>query len=109
MIIEIAVERYSFECANCGHSWSADYDVQYLQHTDGAVFAFYRLDGVPVPSPAEDDLLCPVCRHGRVIRELVARRDIPIASLDSDEPRHEVAATAEERRQSAPLLTTTPT
>jgi predicted RNA-binding Zn-ribbon protein involved in translation (DUF1610 family) len=108
MIVEIAVERYRFECANCGNVWSADYDVQYLQDADGGVFAFYRLDGVPVPSPAEDDVLCPVCGHGRVFRGLEARRDVPIASLDSDEPRHEVAETPEERRASVPHLASAP-
>ncbi|USX53784.1 hypothetical protein [Lentzea sp. HUAS12] len=102
MIVEIAVERYSFECAHCGHTWSADYDVQHLHDADDAVFAFYRLDGVPVPPPAEEDLLCPVCRHGRVLRTLVTRRQVPVASVGSTEPSREVITTPEERRTPPP-------
>jgi len=45
MLVETAVERYRFVC---GHSWTADYDVQYVSDDVGATFAFYRLDGVPV-------------------------------------------------------------
>lgn len=29
----------------------ADYDVQYLQDSDGAVWSFHRLNGVPVVAP----------------------------------------------------------
>ncbi|HEX8865247.1 MAG TPA: hypothetical protein VF821_06270 [Lentzea sp.] len=51
MIVEIAVGRYRFECANCGHVWTADYDAQYLRDADGAVFVFYRLDGLLRATP----------------------------------------------------------
>jgi hypothetical protein len=53
MLIETAVERYRFVCGRCAHSWTADYDVQYVSDDVGATFAFYRLDGIPVlPPPA---------------------------------------------------------
>jgi hypothetical protein len=106
VIVEIAVERYRFECGNCGHTWTADYDVVYLEdHED--VWAFYRLDGIPVPSPAADDILCPVCRHGQVVVRLIARRDVPVASMDRDEPRQKMTSTPEERRAAAPPLPAT--
>jgi ribosomal protein S27AE len=90
VIVELAVERYQFTCRNCGHTWSADYDVQYLQDNTGDTWAFYRLDGAPVLAPPEDLHLCPVCGHGSVFVDLIARRDIPLASLDSDQPRTKV-------------------
>jgi hypothetical protein len=90
VIVELAVERYQFTCRNCGHTWTADYDVQHLQDNTGDTWAFYRLDGVPVLKPAEDLHLCPVCAHSSVFVDLIARRDVPLASLDSDQPRTNV-------------------
>jgi hypothetical protein len=93
VIVEIAVERYGFTCRNCGHSWAGDYDVHYLRDYDGDLWAFYRLDGVPVPAPASDDHLCPVCGHAGVLVELISRRDVPLASLGGNEPRTRAAET----------------
>ncbi|HEY0449170.1 hypothetical protein [Actinophytocola sp.] len=107
MIVEIAVERYRFSCANCGHTWTADYDVQFLEDNEGDVWAYYRLDGVPVLNPAFDDILCPVCGRNRVFRELVARRDVPVAAEDKDEPRQKVTADADTRRATVPHLPAT--
>ena len=104
MILEIGVERYRFTCANCGHIWITDYDVQYMQDYGGDVWAYYRLNGVPVLAPVADEILCPACWHGKVRVELVARRDVPVASLDRDEPRQRVTATPAQRRDSAPPL-----
>jgi hypothetical protein len=104
VIVEVAVERYRFRCRNCGHTWTADYDVQYLRDYEGDEWAFYRLDGVPVPAPALGDHLCPVCGHGNVFVELIARRDVPVASLGSDEPRNKVTESREARRNAAPRL-----
>ncbi|MFD1044613.1 hypothetical protein ACFQ1S_02885 [Kibdelosporangium lantanae] len=92
MVTEFAIERYTFTCTNCGHTWSADYDVQYLEDRDGDEWAFYRLNGQPVIAPTEETHLCPVCGRGRVFVDLVAQRRIPLASLDSDEPRVKVTA-----------------
>jgi ribosomal protein S27AE len=104
VIVEIAVERYHFVCGHCGYEWTADYDVQYLRDYSGEVLAFYRLNGAPVEPPPEDVIICPRCGEGPVRVELIGRRDVPIASLDSDEPRQKVATTPEERRASAPYL-----
>jgi hypothetical protein len=90
MIVELAVERYQFTCRNCGHTWTARYDVQYLRDNTGDTWAFYQLDGAPVLAPPEDVHLCPVCKHSNVFVDLIARRDIPLASLDSDRPRTKV-------------------
>jgi hypothetical protein len=108
VIVETAVERYRFECANCGRTWNADYDVQYVQDHEGGVWSFYRLNGVPVRSPVGDDLLCAACHHGRILVRLIARRDAPAASLDRDDPRQQVTTTPDERRASAPALPATP-
>jgi hypothetical protein len=53
---------------------------------DGETFAFYRLDGVPVPAPTGGDVICSNCGAANVAVILVARRDSPPARLDSDEP-----------------------
>ncbi|GAA0349786.1 hypothetical protein GCM10010151_44350 [Actinoallomurus spadix] len=63
MLADVAVERYRSVRGRCGHTWTADYDVQYVTDDVGATFAFYRLDGVPVP-PRRGDLPEPR-RHGR--------------------------------------------
>jgi predicted RNA-binding Zn-ribbon protein involved in translation (DUF1610 family) len=89
-MVEMAVERYRFTCSNCGHTWTADYDVQYLEDPSGDAWAFYRLDGVPVIAPTQDVHVCPVCGRGRVWVDLMARRDVPFARLDSDQPRTKV-------------------
>lgn len=66
MLIETAVERYRFVCGRCGHTWTADYDVQYVSDDVGATFAFYRLDGVPVLPPHRRRAhLSQLRHHGR--------------------------------------------
>ncbi|GAA4612889.1 hypothetical protein GCM10023195_55520 [Actinoallomurus liliacearum] len=61
MLIETAVEGYRFVCGSCGHTWMADYDIQYVSDDVGATFGFYRLDGVPVPAPTAGDIPCTNC------------------------------------------------
>jgi ribosomal protein S27AE len=104
MLVETAVERYRFVCGRCGYTWTADYDVQYVSDDVGATFAFYRLDGVPVPSPARDEIVCPNCGATGVAVIPEGRRDSPAARLDSDEPRDRVTTTPEQRRLSRPKL-----
>jgi ribosomal protein S27AE len=104
MLIEFAVERFRFVCGRCGHSWTADYDVQYVMDDVGATFAFYRLDGVPVEPPTSGDVTCPRCGAAGVAVIPSGRRDSPPARLDSDEPRRRVDTTAEERRAAVPHL-----
>lgn len=104
MIIESAIERYRFDCHSCGHSWADDYTVQYVEDSEGSLWSFYRLEGTPVPSPSAHDLICPQCHHARVSEDLVGRREVPLASLNRDEPRQPVTNTREQRRESAPDL-----
>jgi hypothetical protein len=104
MLTDVAVERYEFICRRCGYNWTADYDVQYVMDIDGETFAFYRLDGVPVPAPTGGDVICSNCGAANVAVILVARRDSPPARLDSDEPRQRVTTTAAQRRDAAPHL-----
>jgi Zn finger protein HypA/HybF involved in hydrogenase expression len=104
MIIESAIERYRFECRNCGHTWADDYTVQYVEDSEGSLWSFYRLEGIPVISPTAHDLICPQCHHTQVAEDLVGRREVPLASLERDEPRQQVTGTREQRRESAPEL-----
>ncbi|MCX5044111.1 hypothetical protein OG921_13145 [Aldersonia sp. NBC_00410] len=104
MIIESAIERYRFQCRSCNHTWANDYTVQYVADSEGAIWSFYRFDGTPVPSPGGGDIICPQCHHQHVSWDLIGRREMPLASLDRDEPRQPVTSTREERRESAPEL-----
>ena len=104
MLGETAVERYRFVCGRCGHRWMANYDVQYVSDDVGAMFAFYRLDGVPVPAPVGEEIICPKCGATGVAVIPEGRRDSPPARLDSDEPRQRVTTTASQRRASLPHL-----
>jgi hypothetical protein len=71
--------------------------VQYLEDHESDVWAFYRLNGLPVLAPASDDHLCPVRRRGRVFVDLIARRNVPLASLTSDEPRTKLTRSGTDR------------
>lgn len=106
MLREIAVERYSFHCPWCRRAWTADYDVQYVTDDgDGTCWAFYRHNGVPVENPCDaEQILCPGCGHTHVTVDLVARRDVPLADLGSEQPRHRVTSAGAERRAAAPPL-----
>jgi ribosomal protein S27AE len=104
MLVETAVERYRFICGRCGYTWTADYDVQYVSDDVGATFAFYRLDGVSVPAPTGDEVICPNCGAMGVAVIPEGRRDSPPADLHSDVPRQRVMTTAEQRRASVPHL-----
>jgi hypothetical protein len=104
MLVETAVERYRFVCGVCAYTWTADYDVQYVSDDIGTTFAFYRLDGVPVPSPIGQEIICPNCGAMGVAMIPEGRRDSPPARLDSDEPRQRLTTTSEQRRASLPHL-----
>ncbi|MET8139978.1 hypothetical protein ABZU32_06675 [Sphaerisporangium sp. NPDC005288] len=104
MLVEVAVERYRFVCGRCGHTWTADYDVQYVSDDVGATFAFYRLDGVPVLPPTGDEIICPNCGTMGVRAIIEGRRDSLPALLDSDQPRRRVTTSPEQRRASVPHL-----
>jgi hypothetical protein len=54
LLKEVAVERYRFTCAGCGHVWSADYDVQHVEDGHGLTWEYYSLNGIrcrPQPPP----------------------------------------------------------
>lgn len=104
MLVETAVERHDFVCGRCGYAWTADYDVQYVSDDVGATFAFYRLDGVPVPAPTGGEITCPNCGAMSVAVVPDGRRDSSPACLHSDEPRRRVTTTPEQRRASVPHL-----
>ena len=75
MLKEIAVERYRFTCAGCGHAWSTDYDVQHVEDGHGLTWEYYSLNGIPVPSPtAPGTLSCPCCGATWIHFELIATR-----------------------------------
>jgi predicted RNA-binding Zn-ribbon protein involved in translation (DUF1610 family) len=96
MITEIAVERYRFECGWCGTRFIRDYDVQYVLDPDGGMWSFYWLDGLPALAPTSGEELCPNCGRRMHVR-LIARRDVPVADLGSDQPRQKVTTSSAER------------
>lgn len=81
---ELSVERFTFNCAVCRHSWSVDYDVQHVEDGRGHQHDYYFRDSLPatdpgVPRPAT----CPACGDLRVqAARLSARRVTPSVTLD---------------------------
>jgi hypothetical protein len=67
--------------------------VQYLEDASGDAWAFYWLDGQPTLAPTAGEELCPRCHRPARRVTLIARRDVPVASLDSNQPRVKVTAT----------------
>lgn len=107
MLKELAVERFRFSCAHCGHSWLTDYDVQHVEDGHGQTWEYYALNGVPVPVPtAAGSVTCPRCRATRLYVELVAAREIPLARSEEESarPRQPVDADRRAARRQAPLL-----
>ncbi len=87
MLKEVAVERYRFTCAGCGHVWSTDYDVQHVEDGHGLTWEYHSLNGIPVPSPAaRGSLSCPRCGATWIHVELVAVRTVPHAEPEADDP-----------------------
>ena len=110
MLKDVAVERYRFTCAGCGHVWSTDYDVQHVEDGHGLTWEYYSLNGIPVPSPTGPGALsCPRCGATWIHLQLVAVRTVPLAQpaegqADPDRPRQRLAAEREVTRKQAPLL-----
>ena len=110
MLKELAVERYRFTCAGCGHSWTADYDIQHIEDGHGLTWEYYSLDGVPVPAPtAPGSLMCPRCGATWIRFQLVAVRPVPLAEpaagqVDPDRQRERLDADRQAARRQAPLL-----
>lgn len=110
MLREVAVERYRFSCAGCGHAWSTDYDVQHVEDGHGLTWEYYSLNGIPVPAPtAPASLMCPRCGATWIHFQLVAVRTVPLAEpadgqADSDRPRQRLDAERQAARRQVPLL-----
>lgn len=110
MLREVAVERYRFTCAGCGHTWSTDYDVQHVEDGHGLDWEYYSLNGIPVPAPtAPGSLICPRCGATWVHFRLDAVRTVPLVEpadgeADPDRPRQRVDAERQAARRQAPLL-----
>ncbi|MCF6509365.1 hypothetical protein E9549_18435 [Blastococcus sp. MG754426] len=110
MLKEVAVERYRFTCAGCGHTWSADYDVQHVEDGHGLTWEYYALNGIPVPAPtAPGSLMCPRCGATWIHFQLAAVRSVPLAEpadgqTDPDRPRQRLDPERQAARRQAPLL-----
>ena len=110
MLKELAVERYRFTCAGCGHVWSADYDVQHVEDGHGVTWEYYSLNGMPVPSPtARGSQSCPRCGATWIQFELAAVRAVPLVEPsdgqpDAARPRQPVDADRQAARAQAGLL-----
>jgi hypothetical protein len=110
LIKEVAVERYGFTCAGCGHAWSTDYDVQHVEDGHGLTWEYYSLDGIPVLSPtAPGTLSCPRCGATWIHVDLVAVRTVPLAEsphgeADPARPRQRLDADRQAAREQAGLL-----
>ena len=112
MLTEVAVERYRFTCAGCGHAWQADYDVQHVEDGHGLTWEYHALDGIPVPSPtAPGSLMCPRCGATWIHFQLVAVRTVPLAEPthghadpDPPRPRQRLDTERQAARRQAPLL-----
>jgi hypothetical protein len=107
---EVAVERYRFTCAGCGHAWSADYDVQHVEDGHGLTWEYYSLNGIPVPSPtAPGTLSCPRCGATWIHFQLDAVRTVPLAEpadgpADPARPRQRLDEDRLAAREQAKLL-----
>jgi hypothetical protein len=107
---EVAVERYHFTCAGCGHAWSTDYDVQHVEDGHGLTWEYHSLNGVPVPAPtAPGSLMCPRCGATWIRFHLVGVRTVPLAEPaaaqpNPDRPRQRLDAERQATRHRAPLL-----
>ncbi|MGR6963217.1 hypothetical protein ACU610_01995 [Geodermatophilus sp. URMC 61] len=110
MLKEVAVERYCFTCAGCGHTWNTDYDVQHVEDGHGLTWEYYSLNGIPVPSPtARGALSCPRCGATWIHFELVAVRNVPLVEpadgqAEPARPRQRLDAERQAVRGRAALL-----
>ena len=110
MLKDVAVERYRFTCAGCGHVWSTDYDVQHVADGHGLRWEYHSLNGIPVPSPtAPGSLSCPRCGATWIHFRLVAVRNVPLAEparseADPARPRQRLDPERQAVRKQAALL-----
>jgi hypothetical protein len=77
-IKEISVERFSFTCPGCAHSWVVDYDVQHVDAGRGQQHDYFFRDGRSSMDPtATGAVPCPICRRLNVKVTLSGRRVTP--------------------------------
>lgn len=81
---EIAVERFSFSCANCDHAWAVDYDVQHVEDGHGHQHDYFFCNGLPILNPTTpESVLCPACHTTHVFARLTGRRATPAAEVEA--------------------------
>ena len=106
---EIAVERFTFTCANCEFAWTVDYDVQHVEDGHGHQHDYFFFNGLPSIDPtAPDAAICPTCRTAHVRARLTARRATPAADVEAAPPSRPSARLSAERDQAPTLRATTP-
>lgn len=110
MLKELAVTRFRFGCAHCGHGWTVDYEVQHVEDGHGHTWDYYSLNGSPVTAPTAPGVVrCAACGAIPVHVDLIATRQIPlVGTAGSSAGPTELAepATPEQQaaRRNAPLL-----
>lgn len=105
---EIAVERFTFTCANCDHVWTVDYDVQHVEDGHGHQHDYFSCNGLPILDPtAPESVLCPGCHTTHVMARLTARRATPAANLDTPAAPTRPSARLTAARDQAPPLNAT--
>jgi hypothetical protein len=108
---EIAVERFTFTCANCEFAWIVDYDVQHVEDGHGHQHDYFFFNGLPSIDPtAPDSAICPTCHTAHVFARLTARRATPAADVDpaAAPPSRPSARLSAEREQAPTLAATRP-
>lgn len=103
---EIAVERFTFSCGNCEHTWTVDYDVQHVEDGHGHQHDYFACNGYPIVDPtAPEAVLCPICHTTHVYARLTARRATPVADVVTPEtpPTRPSAKLTAEREDAPPL------
>jgi hypothetical protein len=103
---ELGIERFEFTCGHCGFRWEVDYDVQHVEDGYGHALDYYSVNGLPAAAPVVPGALrCPKCGATRLRIQLLARRPIPVAPAEHEEP---LATPTSEQwraaRDRAPLL-----
>jgi hypothetical protein len=79
---ELTVERFTFTCTVCAHTWEADYDVQHVEDGHGHQHDYYFREGLPATDPGvQQPATCPRCGDIRVHgARLGVRRVTPAAT-----------------------------
>ena len=103
---EIAVERFTFSCASCGHTWVVDFDVQHVEDGHGHLHDYFSRNGQPCADPtAPRSVICSACRTTHVQARSTARRSTPAVNVGAPEaPSANPSARLTNERDNAPIL-----